>query len=100
MGGIIVMSMSARPVTPMCEPDFAALLPHAQATLSADSDGIQQIAAYLGSSGSYAAARNLYKEVLDARIRVLGQEHPDTHKATGAQITAARWAFSVGLSIT
>jgi hypothetical protein len=38
-------------------PACAALLPHAQAALPADSDGLGRIANYLGSSGSYAAAR-------------------------------------------
>jgi hypothetical protein len=75
---VIEAAIPEDPEQPDRWPDFAALLPHAQTALSADSNGIQQIAAYLGSSGSYAAARELYKEVLDARIRVLGPEHPDT----------------------
>ena len=48
---------------------FAALLPHAQAALAAGSDGMERIATYLGSSGSYAAARDLQQKVLDARAR-------------------------------
>ena len=44
---------------PKTWPVFAALLPHAQAALTADSDGMMQMASYLGSSGSYAAARDL-----------------------------------------
>ena len=56
----------------------AALLPHAQAALADDSDGMARIAHYLGSSGSYAAARDLQQRVLDAREQVLGPEHPDT----------------------
>ena len=59
-------------------PVCAALLPHAQAALADDSDGMARIANYLGSSGSYAAARDLQRRVLDARERVLGPEHPDT----------------------
>ena len=57
-------------------PVCAALLPHAQAALADDSDGMARIASYLGSSGSYAAARDLQRRVLDARERVLGPEHP------------------------
>jgi Domain of unknown function (DUF4062)/Tetratricopeptide repeat len=59
-------------------PVCAALLPHAQAALADDSDGMARIANYLRSSGSYAAARDLQRRVLDARERVLGPEHPDT----------------------
>ena len=59
-------------------PVCAALLPHAQAALTDDSDGMARIANYLGSSGSYAAARDLQRKVLEARERVLGPEHPDT----------------------
>jgi hypothetical protein len=75
---VIEAAIPEDPEQPDSWPDFTALLPHAQTALSADSDGIQQIAAYLGASGSYAAACNLYKEVLDARIRVLSPQHPDT----------------------
>jgi hypothetical protein len=75
---VIEAAIPEDPRQPVSWPDFAALVPHAQTALSADSDGIQQIAAYLGASGSYAAARNLCQEVLDARIRVLGPHHPDT----------------------
>ena len=48
-------------------PVCAALLPHAQAALADDSAGMARIANYLGSSGSYAAARDLQRRVLDAR---------------------------------
>ena len=61
-------------------PVFATLLPHAQAALANDSAGMARIADYLGSSGSYATARDLLRRVLDARQRVLGLEHPDTTK--------------------
>jgi Tetratricopeptide repeat len=37
-----------------------------------------RIAGYLGSSGSYAAARDLQRRILDARERVSGPEHPGT----------------------
>jgi Tetratricopeptide repeat len=59
-------------------PAFAALLPHAQAALADDSNCIARIADYLGSSGSYPAARSLQRRVLDARERAVGPEHPDT----------------------
>jgi hypothetical protein len=59
-------------------PVCAVLLPHAQAVLADGSDGMARIANYLGSSGSYAAARALWRRVLVARERVLGPEHRDT----------------------
>ena len=58
-------------------PECAALLPHAQVALADGSDGMARLARYLGWSGSYAAARDLQKRVLDAREQILGPEHPD-----------------------
>ena len=48
-------------------PVCAALLPHVKAALAYDSAGMARIANYLGSSGSYAAARDLYREILNAQ---------------------------------
>ena len=59
-------------------PAYALLLPHAQAALPADSDGMEQVSTYLGHIGSYGAARDREREVVEARARVLGPEHPDT----------------------
>jgi hypothetical protein len=59
-------------------PVFAALLPHAQAALAADSNGMQRVAIYLENRGSDAAARELWRELLEERIRALGPEHTDT----------------------
>jgi hypothetical protein len=73
-------------------PDFAALLPHVQAALPADSDGMERIGAYLGHIGSYGAARDRYREVVDARTRVLGPEHLNTLTAR------ADLAFWTGLA--
>ena len=58
--------------------DFAAVLPHVQAALAVTSAGLGRVAAYLGYSGSYAAARDLQQAICRARERVLGPEHPDT----------------------
>ena len=74
-------------------PVCAALLPHAQAALGDDSDGVARIANYLGSSGSYAAARDLQRRVLDARERVLGPEHPRT---LTARANIATWTGQAG----
>ena len=59
-------------------PVFEVLLPHAEAALPADSIGMVRIAEYLGASGHYAAARNLWRTVFELRARVSGPEHPDT----------------------
>ena len=74
-------------------PDFAALLPHAQAALTADSDGMERIGSYLGHSGSYLAARDLYLGVVEARAGVLGPEHPGTLTARNNR---AFWAGLAG----
>jgi Domain of unknown function (DUF4062)/Tetratricopeptide repeat len=74
-------------------PVFAALLPHAQAALTGDSSGMTRIASYLGYSGSYVAARELSQRMLDARVRVLGPEHPDT---LTTRHNLARWTGEAG----
>ena len=74
-------------------PACAALLPHAQAALADDSAGMARIANYLGSSGSYAAARDLQRRVLDARERIFGLEHPDTLAVRGL---LASWTGQAG----
>ena len=66
------------PKLPENWPDFAALLPHAQAALAADSDRMPRIASYLGYSGNYGAARERYRELLEGRRRLLGPDHPGT----------------------
>ena len=72
---------------------FASLLPHAQAALTDDSAGMRTIASYLGSSGSYAAARDLYQRVFDARVRVSGSEDPAT---LSARAQLAYWTGQAG----
>jgi hypothetical protein len=44
----------------------AALLPHAQAGLDLTSDGMRRSAQYLGYSGYYPAARDLFQSIADA----------------------------------
>jgi Tetratricopeptide repeat len=72
---------------------FAALLPHAQAALTDESNGMLIIASYLGHSGNYAAARDLYQKVADARVQVLGAEHLDT---LTARANLAQWTGEAG----
>jgi len=61
---VIEAAIPNDPQQPSTWPVFAALLPHAQAALTGDSDGVAWIAAYLGNSGSYAAARELYRRLV------------------------------------
>ena len=56
-------------------PVCAALLPHVKAALAYDSAGMARIANYLGWSGSYAGARDLYRKAFNEQERILGPEH-------------------------
>ena len=56
-------------------PVCAALLPHVKAALAYESAGMARIANYLGWSGSYAAARDLYRRVFNEQERSPGPEH-------------------------
>ncbi len=74
-------------------PVFGMLLPHAQAAIPPDTDGMARIASYLGYSGSFAAARDLCGTVLGAREQVSGLEHPDTLTAWAE---LAHWTGEAG----
>lgn len=76
-------------------PVCAALLPHAQAALNLTSDGQRRIAQYLGSSGNYPAARDLFQLIVDAHTQddTHGPGHPDT---LAARHQLARWTGEAG----
>ena len=74
-------------------PVYATLLPHVQAALADDSTGMTRIANYLGASGSYPTARNLYERVLGAWALALGAEHPYTLSVRG---NLAYWTGEAG----
>ena len=90
---LIEDAIPANTEPPATWPVCAALLPHAQAALADDSDGAARIANYLGRSGSYAAARDLQRRMVEARERVLGPEHPRT---LGTRGNLARWTGEAG----
>jgi len=90
---LIAAALPASPELPESWPVFAALMPHALAALTPGSAGIGQIGSYLGYSGSYAAARDLYRQILDAREHVLGPEHPET---LAARASLADWTGEAG----
>jgi hypothetical protein len=71
------------PQSPETWATFAALLPHARAVLGLTSGYMSRIALYLGSSGSYPAARGLFQLLADAyRLDdAYGPEHQDTLSA-------------------
>jgi hypothetical protein len=65
---------------PAAWPACAALLPHARAVLPPTSDGMSRIANYLGYSGSYIAARDLFQVITDVHLAhdAYGPWHPGT----------------------
>ena len=66
---VVEAALPADPRQPGTWPVFAALLPHAQAALPADSGGMVRIASYLGDSGSYVAARELWRGMREDRAK-------------------------------
>ena len=73
----------------------AAMLPHAQLALDLTTGGIWRIALYLGLSGNYPAARDLFQRIADAHWEddAYGEEHPDT---LNARSYLARWTGQAG----
>ena len=71
------------PERPAIWPVCAVLLPHARAVLDLTSGGMWKIAQYLGYSGSYLAARDLFQLIASAYRNddAYGPEHPDTLNA-------------------
>jgi len=90
---VIGAALPGDPEDPGCWPVFAALLPHAQAALDPASYGMDQVARYLGASGSYAAALAVQQQVLHAREETRGAEHPDT---LTARANLAAWTGQAG----
>jgi hypothetical protein len=80
---------------PAAWPACAVLLPHARAVLDPTSDGMWQIARYLGESGSYSAARDLMRLIADAYrdSDAYGPEHPYT---LDARHNLALWTGEAG----
>jgi hypothetical protein len=90
---VIEAAIPKDPQLPADWPEFAALLPHAQAALTADSRGMRQMASYLGHSGSYVAARELLRAILKERVQVLGAKDPAT---LTARADLAHWTGEAG----
>ncbi len=80
---------------PKAWPVCALLLPHARAVLDLTASGMSRVALYLGRSGSYPAARDLFQLIADAHSEddAYGAEHPDT---LIARTRLARWTGEAG----
>jgi hypothetical protein len=89
---VIEAALPGDPRQPDTWPEFAALLPHAQAILPPSSDAMAHLASYVGFSGGYAAAREFSQAMLDERARVLGPEH------RGTLLARAHLAFWTGMA--
>ena len=92
---LVEAAIPAEPWLPAAWPACAALLPHARAVLGLTSGGMLLIALFLGHSGSYAAARDLFQLIADAYRDddAYGPEHPDT---LSARKNLARWTGQAG----
>jgi hypothetical protein len=77
---LVEAAIPADTALPAAWPTYAVLLPHARAVLALTSSGRRRIADYLGQSGSYLAARDLWQLIADAyrQDEAYGPEHPDT----------------------
>ena len=92
---LVEAAVPADPRLPAAWPVCAVLLPHARAVLDLTSGGIWQIAQYLGYSGSYPAARDLFQLIADAHTGsdAYGPEHRDT---LAARNNLALWTGEAG----
>jgi len=75
-GALIEAAIPDDTAQPEAWPVCAALLPHALAAVTEDSDGMNRLVNYLGRRGSYGAAVELQRRVLAAYERSSGPEHP------------------------
>jgi hypothetical protein len=77
---LVEAAVPADTTLPAAWPVCAVLLPHARAVLALTSGGMRRIATYLGWSGSYLAARDLFQLIAGAHSEddAYGPEHRDT----------------------
>jgi Domain of unknown function (DUF4062)/Tetratricopeptide repeat len=90
---VIETAVPDSPEDPATWPAFAALVPHVQAALDPATSGPFMSAQYLGRLGRYAAARDLVRQVFDARERSWGAEQLDT---LVARAELAHWTGMAG----
>jgi hypothetical protein len=80
---LIAAALPADSADPAHWPAYAALLPHAEATLRPEDTGMGRIADFFSRSGSYADGRAHCQKILSAREQLLGPDHPATLNARG-----------------
>jgi hypothetical protein len=92
---LVEAAIPAHTELPATWPACTVLLPHARAALDLTSRGMWKIAQYLGFSGSYLAARDLFQLIAEAHMEddAYGAEHPDT---LAARTQLARWTGRAG----
>ena len=90
---LITAALPGEPQQPTSWPTYAALLSHARSVLPLSGEPMLDIAGYLGYSGSYAAARDLYWQILQACEEELGIEH---ERALAARAHHAWWTGRTG----
>jgi hypothetical protein len=92
---VVDMAVPTDAELPGAWPTCAALLPHARTVLDLTSEGMWEIARYLGFSGSYQAARDQFALIADAHrdSEDYGPEHPATLRA---RASPADWAGEAG----
>jgi hypothetical protein len=94
-GVLVEAAIPADTRLPSSWPACALLLPHARAVLDLTSGGMSRIARYLGSAGSYQAARDLSAQIAGASETSLayGPDHPHT---LAARASLAQWTGQAG----
>jgi hypothetical protein len=92
---VIGAAVPGDPELPATWKACAVLLPHARAVLALTSGGMWQVAQYLGYSGSYPAARDLFQLIADAysQDEAYGPEHPET---LASRASLAVWTGEAG----
>ena len=92
---LIEEAIPANTQLPAAWPECAQLLPHARAILSLTSGGLWGIARYLGHTGSYPAARDLFQRIADAYSE--DDAYRPKHRHTlAARSELARWTGEAG----
>ena len=83
---LVEAAIPAETELPAAWPVCAVLLPHARAILGLTGSGLGRIATYLGFSGSYSTARDLFQLIADAYREddAYGPEHPETLDVHGS----------------
>jgi hypothetical protein len=95
VAAVVEAAVPANTQLPETWPACAVLLPHSRAVLSLTGNGIWRIAQYLGSSGSYQAARDLFALIADAHRD--SEDYGPEHRYTlSARYNLARWVGRAG----